>query len=429
MGQSWVSHIRATARELFAPELDDRAFLPYAAGAYLVLLFFVMFQFLFPAQAYFPFHSRGNATGVWRFVLCMAIFFAPLAVLLPRRHAFRALHLGVMAMSAAAVFYFGIVVSKRPVLVQLNDRAEALTIAINRIASGEFPYSEPTHLNGPITALSGSLLLAAPSVLALGRAEWSGLALIAIFVAVCSSEMRRKQAAIPLFALVGLALLNPVTIWELSWGSDLFWGTILLSIAAMLAARGSLLMAAVALALGTATRSYMLPLFPLWLIAIARLSGGENGRRVALLSTTILVAIHLPLIAWDSTTYLGYAPFGVSTSKLSLAFPSGDNWISDGINVLLPTGPSRTSILAAIFFAFCAAAAFRVRDYAHLLAVTSACLLLMLFFTGPFFLFDYLVLPVFPLAASLCLWNAERDRPEPQNSPEEVADLASIAPK
>ncbi len=392
-------------------------------GAYLVFLFFFMFQLNHGGVGYQPFRAGGGLPYFWKTALAAILFLAPILLVLPRQCAARTTHFLTLGFSLAVLVHFGVRVAGQIEWAQLNDRSDAIQLAVSRLADGAFPYAQPTHIGGPISVFTGTLLLGAPATLLFGRAELTSVPLVVIAVIAFAAIRALSRSRVPLMIPVGLAILNPVTVWELSFGSDLMWAPILLTVAVMMLRLGKTWPLIPLCAIAFATRASMAPVLLLWGVGLFRILPRRHAAVVAISTFALLVVMHLPFVIWDSTTYMNYAPMGVSQSKLSLAAPAHDNLLSDVANALLPTGASRTYMVSLALAVGSVLSGFAVRGRSSLLAWTAVWLTIPQFFMNEFHLPDYLVQAIFPLSA-LMLMPAE----DPPRGEQDDIDHESVVP-
>ena len=413
----FANNLKPVFKELIFPEysVSRGVAIRWLAGAYLVFLFFFFFQAHYPPQGYIPYSPSVWVSPVWKNTLAGALFLGLMLACTPPPAAMRIMHWGVLAVTLAGVLYFSLVVSSRPALALINDRAQALIIASDRLLAGEFPYSESTHLGGPITVLSGSLLLALPSILIFSRPEFTSAALLLAFIILTAVIRSRIRSSIPLFAIWGIALLNPALVRELTLASDLFWGPLLISAAAVLLAFGQVRTGALLFALGVATRLSMAPLLLLWFVGVYILLGKRRATVFSGVTVGTLLLLHVPFIIWDPSTYLQHAPIGISMDKLELQLPPGDNLFADLTIGLLPEGTVRSIVLSCVIFSGALLLGFLTRSFSHLLVLSAALLMGSLVFLGPYFLLDYLVVAVFPLSIAILI-EGEREPPGAKGS-------------
>lgn len=248
-------------------------------------------------------------------------------------------------------------------------------------------------------------MLALPSILAFGRPEVTGVVLLFGFILLTAFVQAGRRPLVPLFAIWGIALLNPALVRELALGSDLFWGPLLVSAGAVLLARGHVIAGGLVFALGLATRLSMVPLLPLWVVAVYMLNGRRQAMAFAATALGALLLMHLPVAVWDPSTYFGYAPLGISAEKVSQQLPEGDNLMADLMAFVLPEGPARPMIVSALMAAGGVLLGLLTRSLPHLLLLSSALLMASLFFVGSYFLLDYLVVCIFPACFAVLLEN------------------------
>lgn len=127
--------------------------------SYLIVLFFFCFQQVSNFFGYLPHLFTNNVTYFYRGALCGMIFgILPLGLMVNiKRKYFLSFF---FLLGIVTLFYVTFKVSARPEIDAISDRDEALDYALEELWHGKYPYIRKTQLNGPITALSGSLLMA-----------------------------------------------------------------------------------------------------------------------------------------------------------------------------------------------------------------------------------------------------------------------------
>jgi hypothetical protein len=192
-----------------------------------------------------------------------------------------------------------------------TDRDEALNIAVQALARGQYPYYLKTYLNAPISPLPGSLLLAAPFV-ALGNSAYQNLFWIAALFLVLARFLRDARIALLLFwTVLGL---SPLFWQEFVTGGDLLANSIFVCVFVILVLRAHrdrtlqtwpTALSAVLLGVGLASRpNYLLILLPLfaWLW---RSNGLGQALRATALAGGVAAAITLPFYLYDPA---GFSP-------------------------------------------------------------------------------------------------------------------------
>lgn len=140
-----LGRLRKAARALALPEFPHHGggATRWLAAAFLVFLFFFLFQAHYPPQAYSPYTHSVWVSPAWRNILAATLFLGLLAGLLRPPLALRVMHWWVVGMCVAAVLYFGLIVSNRPEMMEINDRSQALQMAVGKLLAGEFPNLPP----------------------------------------------------------------------------------------------------------------------------------------------------------------------------------------------------------------------------------------------------------------------------------------------
>jgi len=374
----------------------------------LIFLFYFMFQAVFYAQGYIPFKGACYVTYAYRTLLAGFLFFGLGLWLLPERARRLAGGWGLGLFLAVTVLYIGVVVATRPGLALSNDRAEALRIGVTSLLKGQNPYLQRTHLQNPLSPLTASFLLALPAQLAFHRPELMSLPLLALAFGALAWQRRRAAARIPLALLALIVLLNPVLIYELAWGSDLMWGSILIMLAVFALDAGWIALSALALGLGLCTRTVYFLFVPLWALYVWRQHHAAALRWALVTAATVLV-LELPLILWNPSCFFHFAPLGMTAGKLSLATPAGDNLLADAFNHLLPGGAARSTLVSGALLALAALSGWRARNISQLQLGMAVVVMAALFLMGPSFLLDYLDWVLWPLFGVL-VGHAAKDR-------------------
>jgi hypothetical protein len=187
-----------------------------------------------------------------------------------------------------------------------------------------------------------------------------------------------------------------VLIYELAWGSDLMWGSILIMLAAFALDAGWITLSALMLGLGLCTRTVYFLFVPLWALYVWRRHRAEALRWTLVTAATVLV-LELPLILWNPSCFFHYAPLGMTEGKLRLAAPAGDNLLADGLNHLLPGGAARSALATGALLALAGLTGWRARNISQLQLAMAVVVMAALFLMGPFFLLDYLDWVLWPL--------------------------------
>lgn len=190
----------------------------------------------------------------------------------------------VVVAGLTAAFVVGVPPLYRDALGVGSDRADALGVALSRLADGLYPYGATTYLGNPITPLPGALLLAAPFWGATGYAGWQNPVWLLLLLAVLRG--RRPLRARPTLTWVLVAVGGLEVLREFLVGDDLVTGAV--PAVAALAwtlrvadGRSTAAVAAVAMVLGvtTCTRPHLV----LVLVVVFAAVGVRAGARRALL--------------------------------------------------------------------------------------------------------------------------------------------------
>ena len=168
-----------------------------------------------------------------------------------------------------------------------SDRANALDVAVSRLAAGQYPYTATTYLQNPITPLPGALLLAAPFRLLAGHAAWQNVAWTLALLPVLSGGLRPRPAPTVLWVVTTLGALEVLR--EFVIGDDLVTGAVPAVAAAALTLRlahrrlPALLAAAAALGVATCTRPHLALVV---IVVAAGVASAAGWRRAALVGAT-----------------------------------------------------------------------------------------------------------------------------------------------
>jgi hypothetical protein len=192
-----------------------------------------------------------------------------------------------------------------------TDRDEALNIGVHELLAGRYPYYPRTYLNGPISPLPGSLLLAAPFVL-LGESAYQNLFWVAATFWVLARRCGDRSFA--LLVIGSVAALSPLFWQELLTGGDLLANSLFVFVFTLLAAGAYLdrdtpawrrIAATLLLGLSLSSRAnYGLVLLPL--VALhARARGGRSALGHAALACATAAVITVPFYLYDPA---GFSP-------------------------------------------------------------------------------------------------------------------------
>ncbi|GAA4838688.1 hypothetical protein GCM10023201_29900 [Actinomycetospora corticicola] len=167
-----------------------------------------------------------------------------------------------------------------------SDRADALDVALTRLAGGLYPYTGLTYLGNPITPLPGSLVLAAPFWALTGHAAWQNVAWTLVLLPVLNGGWRLRPAPTLLWALVAI---TPEVAREFLVGDDLVSSVVPAVAAAawVLRARSPLFLTtgAVALGIATCTRPHLALVVVIVAVAVG-LRPSRRGRKASLPAST-----------------------------------------------------------------------------------------------------------------------------------------------
>ena len=177
-----------------------------------------------------------------------------------------------------------------------GDRGQALDIALDRLFSGKYPYSQLTYDGGRITPLPGGLLLSVPAFFILTAAHFA-FAYLVPAAALISRKVDLAAAAV--FSLC--LLLSPCMWADAGSGGDLV-STAMLAFAVGLAtlraaSRGGVSQYWWPVFLGVVCASRVTTLIVIILVAVlvARVSTWRLAIQQALLAVLVAVALSLPL--------------------------------------------------------------------------------------------------------------------------------------
>ncbi|WP_433798619.1 hypothetical protein [Actinomycetospora sp. CA-084318] len=133
-----------------------------------------------------------------------------------------------------------------------SDRADALDVALTRLAGGLYPYTGTTYLGNPITPLPGSLVLAAPFWAVSGHAAWQNLVWTLVLLPVLNGGWRLRSTPTLVWVLV---VITPEVLREFLVGDDLVTSVVppVAATAWVLQARSPFVLTTGAVALGIAT--------------------------------------------------------------------------------------------------------------------------------------------------------------------------------
>jgi hypothetical protein len=175
-----------------------------------------------------------------------------------------------------------------------SDRANALDVALERLAGGLYPYTGLTYLQNPITPLPGSLVLAAPFWWLTGSSAAQNVVWTLALLPVLCGGWRLRPRPTLLWLIVVLGCLEAGR--EYLIGDDLVTSVVpaVAATAWVLHARSPRAVTAAAIALGIATCTR--PHLALVVVIVAVAVGLRTGRRRALLVGGVAAATWAVLI-------------------------------------------------------------------------------------------------------------------------------------
>lgn len=195
-----------------------------------------------------------------------------------------------------------------------------------------------------------------------------------------------------------LFTFSPMLTWELCYGSDLFWGIIILCSGYSLLDRDHPVWGMVLIGLGLCTRMSFFLLLPMLACVVVRKYSFRRAASYLAITAAVLIVLILPFALWNWDAFWSYAPVMLTKQKMMLPFPELDNAISDTLNLVLGSGETRAWIITLVLLSGSLVAGFLITPNAAGLSMGTALLFsASLFFLGPFFLFDYLIWVYVPL--------------------------------
>ncbi len=212
-----------------------------------------------------------------------------------------------------------------------SDRDDALNAAVRAAGQGRYPYEAVTPLGNAVSVLPGSLLLAAPFVLA-GNAAWQNLLWFPAWVLVLARRRDDLGAATAMAALTLVA--SPAVLQDFVTGGDLATNAIIV-LAAMSLLTGSSgvharrpIPAGLAVFAGVAfaTRASFLVLVPVLWAALVRGGGRSEAGRTLALAGAAAVLLVVPVYAWRPdgfTPLLTQNKFSVIGARTAAVMPVG----------------------------------------------------------------------------------------------------------
>lgn len=252
-------------------------------------------------------HSAWNLGGLAGAVGYATAIIAAAAVVLPwagerlRRAPAAALPtlVVVVALALVVAFVVGVPAALGDALGAGSDRANALDVALSRLADGRYPYAATTYVGNPITPLPGALLLAAPFWWLTGSAAWQNVAWVLVLLAVVGGGRRAWPAATCAFTVVGgLEVLREYLV-----GDDLVTGTVpalaatvwILRVAAR-ASVAALTASALVLGMVTCTRPHLALVVAVVAVAVGVLAGWRRAALVGVTAGLVWAALIVPFL-------------------------------------------------------------------------------------------------------------------------------------
>ena len=228
--------------------------------------------------------------------------------------------LGAVVLAGLAIcFMVGYPIEDGRGHLKSSDRDEGLNLAVSRLAEGQTPYYPPSSEAGPLSVLSGSILLAAPFV-ALGNSAYQNWFWLAVFL-VCAVRLFKDQALALCLLAIPLAV-SPAAQYEYISGGDLIANGIFVAVFSLLALNRwsnpsapawSRWLSCVLLGVALASRANFLLLAPLFGAVVWRIAGFRNALAATTLVGLTAVAITLPFYLNDPA---GFTPL-MSKQKLA----------------------------------------------------------------------------------------------------------------
>jgi hypothetical protein len=186
-----------------------------------------------------------------------------------------------------------------------SDSDDALNMAARALLAGDYPYTQRTYLNNPISPMPGLVVLAIPAVL-LGNSAYMGMvSLLAFFVVVWRYTRDGGAALVLLWLLLALA---PAVLHGIVTGSDYLFNTIFLFVlfyVALWLAQSTtappwmVILSALLLGMGFSSRPNFVLLAPLLFAGLAASREVGFALRYMLLVGITAGAITLPFYLYD----------------------------------------------------------------------------------------------------------------------------------
>ena len=212
-----------------------------------------------------------------------------------------------------------------------SDRADALDVALSRLAHGLYPYDGVTYLGNPITPLPGALLMAAPFVRLTGHAAWQNVAWLVLLLPVLNRGVRLRPEPTLLWGLDrprgtgGRSASSPI-------GDDLVTGAVPALVAAawtLSVARvpspATVVAAGAALGLASCTRPHLALVVVVVAAAVGVTAGWRRAVAVGVSASVVWVLLIVPFLVGGSARF---SPLHVA-AKIT-----GDRSVTPGIVVV-----------------------------------------------------------------------------------------------
>ncbi|GAA4796663.1 hypothetical protein GCM10023200_35960 [Actinomycetospora chlora] len=214
----------------------------------------------------------------------------------------------VVATALVALFVLGVPEAYAHALGVGSDRADALDVAVTRLADGRYPYEGLTYLGNPITPLPGALLLAAPAVLLTGAAAWQNVVWTLLLLPLLHRGPWPRPAPTVLWSVTVLGGLEVVR--EFVVGDDLVTGTVpaVAAVAWTLAVAGrastaTLVAAGTALGIATCTRPHLALVVVVVVATVGAVAGRRRAAVVGTTATAVWVLLIVPFLVGGSARF------------------------------------------------------------------------------------------------------------------------------
>lgn len=203
---------------------------------------------------------------------------------------------------------------------QRMDRDDALSLWIEALVRGDYPYAVTTQRGNPISVLPFMHLLAAPFHL-LGNVGYLPIAAYLFLVWLLWRVYRPAKR----WQVFTLALLSsaPLLFFEVSGRSDLIANLALVVLVIFVLERSegrpwgsNAWKLGILLGCLAATRLALLPVLGLLFLFMVRTLPGHALKKALLAAVAVFGVLVLPLAAWHPETFFRYAPIGVNSTKL-----------------------------------------------------------------------------------------------------------------